>query len=250
MAKDKKQKSKEREPKRSGGCFKSLVLMLLLLVIIYFGLHIYFIWQPAGTPAKFNSEVMKLEVADQKIFPAIQAFDLKKIAGRTEIQEGDSIKAPLVKARLKAAIDKGYPITFREEEINAWLNARLTVNQGGALSSQISARNVWVNFKQDEMEIILERELPKEQIHMVSLFMRFERAKNGFSISRHSSHIGQVRAPGGFARLVMPAFEKLAEELSEEMKLYKNSDGQLQIYDIKLEEGKITLDPRRADQRQ
>jgi len=250
MGKKKKEESKEAKPKKKGGCLKRFTLMFLLLLIIYLGLHIFFIWQPAGTPSKFNQQVMELNIAGKKVFPAIQPFDMAKIAGRSEIKAGNSIKAPLVKTRLKTAIEAGYPVTFREEEINAWLSKRLEVKQGGVLAPFVTARNVWVDFKEDEIEIIIERELSQQQTHMTSLFMRFDRAKNGFSISRHASHIGQVKAPGGFARLIMPAFSNLAEELAEEMELYKNSSGQIQLYDIKVEEGKITLDPRRPDQRQ
>lgn len=250
MAKKKKDERKEELPKKKGGCLKRLVLMVLLLLIAYLGIHIFFLWQPAGKPAALNQQVIDLNVAGKKIFPAVQAFDTAKIAGRSEIKDGSSIKAPLVKTRLKTAIQDRFPVTFREEEINAWLSKRLEVKQGGLLKSLVKARYVWVDFKQDEIEIIIERELPGEQIHMTSLFMKFERAKNGYSISRHSSHIGQVKAPGGFARLIMPAYSKLAEELADEMELYKNGAGQLQLHDIKVEEGKITLDPRPAGQRE
>ncbi|BDS05486.1 hypothetical protein NT6N_05260 [Oceaniferula spumae] len=249
MAK-KKEESKEELPKQKAGCLKRLTLLVLTLLLAYFGLHVFFIWQPAGKPAEFNQQVIDANIGGMKIFPAIQAYDTSRIAGRTEIREGRSIKAPLLKARLASAIKAGYPVTLREEEINAWLSKRLALKQDGHLAPFVTARNVWVDFKQDEMEIIIERELPQNQVHMTSLFMRFDRAKNGFSISRHASHIGQVKAPGGFARLIMPAFSNLADELSEELKLYKDEGGQLKIYDIKVEDGKITLDPRRPEERE
>ncbi|MBK1829624.1 hypothetical protein JIN77_02715 [Verrucomicrobiaceae bacterium R5-34] len=240
---------KEDAPAKKSGCMKRLTLMVLLLLLAYFGLHIYFIWQPAGKPAEFNQQIIDANVAGTKVFPSIQAYDIDQIAGRSEILNGRSIKAPLLKERLKSAISSGYPITFREEEINAWLSKRVALEQEGLFANYVTASHVWVDFKPDEIEIIIERELPNKQSHMTSLFMKFERAKNGFSISRHASHIGQVRAPGGFARLIMPAFNSLAEELSEELKLYKNDAGQLKIFDIKVEEGKITLDPRRPEER-
>lgn len=225
--------------------------MVLLFLIAYLGLHIFFLWQPTGKAAEFNQQVMDLQVAGKKIFPAIQSLDMDKIAGRSDIKAGQSqIKAPLLPKRLKIAIDNGYPITFREEEINAWLNERLEIKQGGLLAPLVKGCYVWVDFKKDEIELIMERELTGEQIHTTSLLMRFERTKQGYSISRPASHIGQVRAPGGFARLIMPAFSNLADELAEEMQLYKNSSGELQIYDVKVEDGKITLDPRLPEQRE
>jgi len=248
MAK-KKEEKKEDPPEKKSGCLKRLVLLVLLLLLAYFGLHIFFIWQPAGKPAEFNQQIINANIAGTKVFPAITSYDTGQIAGRSEIKKGNSIAAPLLKERMKSAIKAGYPITFREEEINAWLSKRLTLNQGGYLAPFVTARHVWVDFKPDEIEIIIERELPKKQVHMTSLFMKFERAKNGFSISRHASHIGQVKAPGGFARLIMPAFNNLADELSEELKLYKDDKGELKIFDVIVEEGKITLDPRRPDER-
>lgn len=251
MGKKTKEEPKEQPPKKKGGCLKRLLFMFLLLLITYLGLHIFFLWQPAGKPAELNQQVMDLNIAGKKIFPAVQAFDMAKIAGRSNIKAGKSeINGALIKTRLETAIKSGHPVTFREEEINAWLSERLDVNQGGMLAPFVTARYIWVDFKKDEVEFIIERELSGEQTHMTSLFMRFERAKNGYSISRHASHIGQVRAPGGFARLIMPAFSNLADELAEEMELYKNSSGQLQIYDIIVEDGKITFDPRRPDQRE
>lgn len=245
----KKEEKKEEPPKKKGGCIKKLSLMVLLLLLAYFGLHIFFIWQPAGKPADLNKQIMDVNVAGVKLFPAIQAFEIDKIAGRSEVIVGTPIKAQPLKSRLENAITNGHQVTFREEEVNVWLSKRLAVKQGGYLAPFVTARAVWVDFKQDEIELIIERELPKQQVHMTSLFMRFDRAKNGFSISRHASQIGQVKAPGGFARLIMPSFNSLATELAEELKLYKDEAGQLKIYDIKVEEGKITLDPRRPEER-
>ncbi len=175
---------------------------------------------------------------------AIQAYPLEHVAGRPEILAGRSIPAPLLKERLQLAIDRNYPLTFREEEINAWLSKRLEVKQGGALAPFAKVRGVWVDFKQDEIEIIIERDI-QGRIHTASLFMQFNRSKQGFSISRHSSHIGQVRAPGGFARLIMPAFSNLAEELADELKPYYDK----KIRDVRVEDGKITLDPRKPEER-
>ena len=244
MGKKNKEGQKQAQPKKKGGCIKMLFLITLLLVIAYTGIHVFFLWQPAGKPAEFNQQVIDLNVSGQKVFPAIQAFDNNKIAGRSVIIAGETSKDPLIKTRLKTAIDNRYPVTFREEEINIWLSKRLQLKQGGLRAPLAKARYVWVDFKEDEVEVIIERELSGEQIHMTSLFMKFERTKNGYSINRYSSHIGQVRAPGGFARLIIPAFSKLADELSEEIKLYKSEEGHLLIHDVKVEDGKITFDPR------
>ncbi|MGB1260807.1 MAG: hypothetical protein ACPG6P_12245 [Akkermansiaceae bacterium] len=239
MAKDKETKDKKAEtPEKKGGCIKRLALMLLFLVIVYLGVHIYFIWQPAGKTDDFSKALQSA-----KIFPAIQPYSFDHIAGRTEIIDGKGIPGPLLKERVSNAITNKFPITFREEEINAWLSKRLDVKQGGALAPFVKDAHAWVDFKQDEMEIIIERRLSSGDTHVTSMFLKFERSKQGFSIQPYSSHIGQVRAPGGFARLISPAFDNLATELTEELKLYE------EIYDISVKDGTITLDPRRPEER-
>lgn len=241
----KKKEEKRQEAPQSGGCIKKLVLLLLALVMVYLGVHIYFFWQPAGKPDDVSQAVMDANVAGVKVFPAIRAYPMDHIAGRGEILKGKSIPAPLLKERLNLAVRRNYPITFREEEINAWLSKRLEVKQGGLLAPFAKVRGVWVDFKQDEIEIIIERELPQRRVHVTSLFMKFNRSKQGFSIQPHASQIGQVRAPRGFVRLVLPAFEALAEELADELKPYHDGE----IHDIRVEEGKITLDPRMPKER-
>lgn len=241
----KNKEEKKPEPKKRGGCIKRLVLLLLLTAMAYVGVHVYFLWQPAGEPDQVSKAVIDANIAGVKVFPAIQSYSMDHIAGRGEILNGRAIAAPLLKLRLATAVERNYPITFREEEINAWLSKRLEAKQGGKLAPFVKLRGVWVDFKQDEIELIIERELPQERVHVASLFMKFNRSKQGFSMERHSSQIGQVRAPGGFARLIMPAFSNLAKELEDELQPYYDR----KILDIRVEEGKITLDPRKPDKR-
>jgi len=228
-----------------GGCIKSIFLVYLLIAIFYFGVHVYFMWQPVGNPDGVTQQVMNAQVAGVNIFPAVQAYPMAHVAGRTEIMDGRPIPAPMIKERLRLAVERKYPLTFREEEINAWLGRRLDVRQGGELAPFVKVRGLWVDFKQDQIELIIERELPWGKVHVTSLFMGFEQGKRGFTISRHSCHIGQVRLPGGFARLLMPAFVNLAQELEDELKPYYS----MRINDIRVEDGKITLDPRLPDER-
>ena len=135
--------------------------------------------------------------------------------------------------------------TTRALHLNAWLGKRLDVRQGGKFAPFVKVRGLWVDFKQDQIELIIERELPSGKVHVTSLFMGFEQGKRGFSISRHSCHIGQVRLPGGFGRLLMPAFDNLAQELEDDLTPYYN----MRIHDVRVEDGKITLDPRLPDER-
>ena len=240
------------ETKGKGGSIKRLTVLFLLLAMMYLGLHVYFIWQPTGEPSEFNQAVIDAEVAGVKVFPAIRRYDLERIAGRSEILRGDKMKVSPLTKRLATAIERDEPVSFTEMEVNAWLRNRLDVKQAGLLDPYVDLRGVWVHFTEGEIEIVIERDLQEVGNHVVSLFMKFEDSKNGFSINRHASHVGQVKLPGGFARLVMPSFSKMADELSDELKLYKDSsltsNKALKIHAIHVENGRITLDPRLQNQ--
>ena len=240
------------ETKRKGGSIKRLTMLFLLLAMAYLGLHVYFIWQPTGEPSEFNQAVIDAEVAGVKIFPIIRRYDLQKIAGRSDILKGDKMKLSPLSKRLSTAIERDEPVSFTETEVNVWLRNRLEVKQAGLLDPYVDLRGVWVHFTQDEVEIVIEREISEVGNHVVSLFMKFENSPNGFSINRHASHVGQVKMPGGFARLVMPSFSLMADELSEELKLYKDSsltsNKALKVHAVHVENGRITLDPRLQNQ--
>jgi len=241
------QQSKQSQASADGnsGCGSILSWLFLSVIMLYMGVHVYFLWQPAGSPNVFNARVMDFKVAGVQIFPAIQAYPVKNIAGRVDIIEGRSIQPPLLKQRLALAIERNYPITFREEEINAWLAKRLEIKQAGVLAGFAEVRGVWVHFQKDEIELIIERELLGENVHITSLFMGFERTRTGYRISRHSCHIGQLRLPGGFGHLLMPAFQNMVNELADELQPYYDH----KIFDVRVEEGKITIDPRRVEHR-
>lgn len=244
------QKNTERQ--RSGGAIKRLVLTMLFLVMAYLALHIYFIWQSADKTTEFSDVIMNAEVSGVKIFPSIMVYDVDKLDARKEILDGSDVSSSPLPQRLHNAIENNQPVSFTEYEVNAWLRSRLQVKQGGHLAPYVNVRGVWVNLTPGEIEYVIERELPEGINHVVSLFMKFEMSKNGFSIHRHASHVGQVKMPGGFARLVMPSFSHMAEELTEELKLYKddslNSAKALKIHRITIGDGVITLDPRLRDE--
>ena len=217
----------------------------ILVLMLYLGVHVCFLWQPAGTPGQLNARVMDARLAGVRLFPALQAYPLDGIAARSEILQGSSGRAPKLKERLATALRSNIPISFREQEVNAWLAHRLEIRQTGFLAHLVEVKGVWVELRKDEIELIIERKLPNAQNHVTSLFMSFERSKTGYSIARHSCHIGQVRLPGGFARLLMPAYQNMAAELEDELQPYYKH----QIFDVRVEEGVITFDPRPIEAR-
>lgn len=246
-------KKSRKYPKAKVSKLKRLGVLLLILIMAYLSVHIYFIWQPTGKPSEYNQKLMDLEIAGFKLFPALSPYDLGDLDGRNAIVTGQQVAASPLDIRLQTAIERDEPVTFTEAEINHWLRQRLNVKQGSDIGAYVSVQGVWVNLAPGEIELVIERELSHGFLHVVTLFMKFVPAENGFTIHRHSSRVGQVKLPGGFARLVMPSFENMAKELTKELKLYKDEsltlDKQLKLHEIKVDNGRITLDPRLKNKR-
>ena len=106
------QQSKQSQESADGnsGCGSILSWLFLSVIMLYMGVHVYFLWQPAGSPNVFNARVMDFKVAGVQIFPAIQAYPVENIAGRIDIIEGRSIQPPLLKQRLALAIERNLPL--------------------------------------------------------------------------------------------------------------------------------------------
>jgi len=232
-----------------GSLLGRIAASLLFLTMAYLAVHLYFMWQPVGSSSPFAQAVKSAKLGSMKFFPAIEDYDLNDIDARKGVLAGKKYPKSPLPARLASAIERDEPVEFTEAEVNVWLRNRLQVEQGGLLGDWVKVKGVWVHFTPDEIEVIIERELPQwKATHVVSLYMQFESIKNGFLIHRYAAHVGQVKVPSGFARLVMPSFNHMAEALAEELKLYKDdslsSDKALKIHSVRVEEGKITLDPR------
>lgn len=227
------------------GCFTILSWVFLLVVMLYMSIHVFFLWQPSEGGGQLTATASKAKLMGVRLFPAIKAYAIDEIDGRHNVNAGKSTKPLLLKQRLALAIERNYPVTFREEEVNAWLSKRMTIIQEGRLGQYVVVRGLWVNFKDDEIELVIERRLPWASSHVTTLFMGFERNRSGYRISRHSCHIGQLKLPGGFAYLLMPAYKNVADELASELQPYYDQ----KIYDVRVEDGKITIDPRRVEHR-
>ena len=242
------------EPKRKsrvGGCLKSLVMLVIFVALAYLASHAYFLVKPADESDEISETVMDFEVMGVKPFPGVHVYTTEGIDGRPEILKGWLVDKPEIADRLKlserlqSAVEGQYPVTFREDELNAWLSQRLETKQAGFISPYVKNAYVWVDLSEDQMDVIIEREFINNYTHVTSLLLNFTRLERGFGIQPYSAQIGQVKAPGGFARLIVDPFAQILEELSEELAPYTNK----QIHDIHVEEGKITLDPRTFENR-
>jgi hypothetical protein len=160
-----------------------------------------------------------------------------------------------MKVVLKNSIDRGYPVTLTESEINHWLGRTLSAKQGGLLAKQVSLERVWVRLLDGYAEVIMERKVMGRPFTL-SMFLRVEQlegsegVKGSIQLDGGPYHVnlpkpprggrfGQLVVPQGFLHLVMPAYRKLGVLFLEEKEL-----GFDEMARIRIEKGRLVLDPR------
>lgn len=160
-----------------------------------------------------------------------------------------------MKVVLKNSIDRGYPVTLTETEINHWLGRTLAAKQGGLLAKQVSLERVWVRLLDGYAEVIIERRIMNRPFTL-SMFLRIEQlegpggVKGSIQLDGGPYHVnlprpprggrfGQLVVPQGFLHLVMPAYRKLGALFLEEKEL-----GFDEMARIRIEKGRLVLDPR------
>ncbi|MBC8125525.1 MAG: hypothetical protein H8M99_00045 [Gloeobacteraceae cyanobacterium ES-bin-144] len=214
------------KPKPKGGCLGKFVVLILLVAALGLGTALFFIIQPQDlTNVGGNSVALK--------FAPVR--DLTTV--------------------LKSSIDRGYPVTLTETEINQWLGRTLRTKQGGLLGGQISLDRVWVRLEDDYAEVIMERKLMGSPF-TTSMFIRIDQMQGAKGVVSevhldggpyHESvpnpprggRFGKLVVPQGFLILVMPAYKKLAAVFKDEIHL-----GFEEMAKIKISKGRLMLDPR------
>ncbi|MGL4400876.1 MAG: hypothetical protein ACRCXD_13480, partial [Luteolibacter sp.] len=187
------------------------------------------------------------------IYSAVQPQDL------SDLKSPGTSAAPVqprdVKVVLKNAIDRGFPVTLQEAEINQWLARTLVTKQGGPLAEKVTLDRVWVRLEEGVAEVIMERQFMGTPF-TVSMYLQIERLESlqgvfteihphggpyhpDFPHPPKGGRFGKLVVPQGFILLVLPAFEKLAEQFPTEIEL-----GLREMSRITLEKGRIVLDPR------
>ncbi len=214
------------KPKSGGGCLGKLFSLILLAALCSLGAAVFFIIQPQ---------------------------DLTDIGGY-----GPMSKAPPardMKVVLKNSIDRGYPVTLMETEINQWLGRVLEAKQEGLLATQAPLERVWVRLGDGTAEVIMERMVMGHPF-TVSMFLQIEQLQGPKGVRTevlmhggpyHASlprppkggRFGKLVVPQGFLLLVMPAYEKLAAVFAEEIHLAFE-----EMVRIKIEKNRLVLNPR------
>ena len=219
---------KERElpaaPPR--GCLARLTVWLLMLAAVGLGFALHAISKPQ---------------------------DLADIQGYTP--ESRALLRRDIPRILQSSLDRSYPVTLKEGEINDYLRGVLVAKQGGMLAEKVSLEGVWVRLEAGRAELVLERKVWGRPF-TVSMYLQVEQTEgqDGLrtEVKRHGGpfhefvpfpvvggRFGRLPVPQGFLLLTMPSFQKLAEQFPEEIRL-----GFEEMARIRIEDGQLTLDPR------
>jgi len=223
MAAKKDDQKAEAKPR---GCFSKFIVLGLFLSAVGLGFSVYFM---------------------------AQAQDLTDIHGYTpatrELLRRD------IKMMLQKSLDRSYPVTITEGEINQWLLGVVKTKQGGLLADYASLDGVWVRLQDSRAEVVLERKVMGQPV-TVSMYVQVEQTENqdGTKTEVHmhggpyhpylpfpkcGGRFGRLPVPQGFLLLVLPSFKNLAAIFPEEVVL-----GFEKMARIKIEKGQLTLDPR------
>lgn len=229
MADETTDDSKNTLPEPKPGCGARLLVLLLFLGVCGLGAAIHFISLPQ---------------------------DLSDIEGYGSPTTLENLTTPRRDLRevLQNSIDRGFPVTITEREINLWLNRTIQAKQGGMLAEHVGLKGVWVRLEEGRAEVVMEREI-KGRPFTLSMFLQIEQLESNAGIStqvhlhggpyrenlpypNQGGRFGSLRIPQGFLLLVLRSFQNLAAALPEEVALFDK----MTRYTI--EEGRLTLDPR------
>lgn len=209
-----------------GGCFSKLLFSFLLAALVALGAAAFLVTQPQDLTD------LSTETAATKALPKRD-----------------------IKAVLKSALDRSFPVTLSEAELNQWLGRTLITQQGGVFQGRVTLDRVWVRLEDGRAEVIMARRFLGHPF-TVSMYLQVERVEGmkgtSTEITLHGGpylkdfpdppeggRFGKLVVPQGFLILVMPAYEKLAARFNEEIEL-----GFRDMARIKIEKGRLVLNPQ------
>ena len=224
--------AEEKQEKPRGSCLGKLVALVSFAGVAGLGAAVFFISQPQ---------------------------DLSDLKGTGPATALNGARARDLKEVLKNAVDRSYPLTLTEEEINLYLKLSLAAKQGGLLEESVKIEGVRVRLEEGRAEIIIERSVMGRPV-TVSMYVRIVQEidvqgrtktlvmRDGgqyFPQLQRSERLvkggrfGKLVVPQGFLILVLPSYQKLAKAYA-----YELEQGFQEMSRITLADGKLILDPR------
>jgi hypothetical protein len=217
--------SEKLEEKR--GCFGRLTFLFVVLLLGGFAAALYFIAQP-----QTMDDVSGYRVGGG----SGHSRDLRKV--------------------MENAVERGYPVTISEAEINRYIRRTLKTRQGGTLSKWVSIKGVAVRLEDGRAEIIIERRIAKHDF-TVSMYLNIEQTEDAegsikTALNLHGGpffeqvpwlnrggRFGQLVVPQGFLVLVLDSFRAIAKDYESELNLAFEK-----MTRIRIEKNQLVLDPR------
>jgi hypothetical protein len=161
-----------------------------------------------------------------------------------------------IRALLKGALEREYPVTLTETTLNRWLARTLVAKQGGLLARKVSFERVCVRLEDGYAEVIMVRQFFGRPM-TVSMFLTIERIHGpkgavtevnlhggpyhkSLPLLLRGGRFGRLVVPQGFLLFVLPAYQQLAELFHAETHL-----GFEEMAVIKIEKHRLILDPRK-----
>jgi hypothetical protein len=218
--------SASSESAAGGGCLAKLSVLFLLVGLAGLGSALYFMVQPQDL-----SDIGGCE-------PAVSTTPVRDL-----------------KTVLQSSVDRGFPVTLTETEINRWLSGALVAKQSGLLAGNVEIERVCVRLEDGLAEIVIVRKVLGKPF-TVSMFLKVDQYEgpNGLRTEVHrdggpyhenlpkppkGGRFGGLVVPQGFLLLVLPSFEKLAALFEDEIHL-----GFEEMARIKIEKDRLVLNPR------
>ncbi len=219
--------------RKGAGKIKFLFVLLIISILVGMMAYVYFAWQKK---------------------------DLSGIDGREKIISSNSLSGEtnLLK-KLQNAYAGNYVVTLTEEEVNLYIAKKMSMKQGGPLKGFSKVKGVYVDLTEDMMEVFIEREVaqygedgvPKTEYlqpfdHTISMKFNIYTHENTEDdgttnvVEFPGGSIGKSPAPGMLVKVMKPSYDALAEFFTDELML-----AHTKIIHIKIEDGKVTLDPRK-----
>lgn len=216
--------SDAKQRKSGGGCLSKLLFLPLMAAVIGLGAAMWYVAQP--------QDLTDLESGAQA---AASNRELKDV--------------------LQSSIDRGFPVSLSEGEINHWLGRTLISKQEGFLAEKITLDRIWVRLEDERAEVIMQRGFWGHPF-TVSMFIQLEKMEDASGKKLDirpqggpyhpdlphppkGGRFGQLVVPQGFLHLILPAYLKLAAVFSDETDLAFSRMSQVSI-----QKSRLVLDPR------
>lgn len=163
--------------------------------------------------------------------------DMSAVAGyAVALADGAKPRNLLVEAQ-KIMIDRNAELSLTEEEVNRYLNHRLSGSQSGMMAAFVKFRGVYIDFSPAKAEVVIEREVFGKPVTM-SVDLATEQVRRQIQYHPSAWHIGKVSLGSRTVAPVVELFTRLRGTLLDEYQTIQ------QMSDVRFEENRVVLDAR------